>query len=67
MSANLPQPLSHHESLELISVIEGRGLRAARDFICEELKRTDEIATTAISFALAHLAAEYGLDPTGKR
>lgn len=65
MAANLPSPLSQSEA---------EGIAANLRHACDLLQRAmlargvdAAIAEREIAFALAHLAAEYGLDPTGER
>ncbi len=65
MSANLPSPLSQAQSAGLAANLK----RIVGElFFATVQAGTDlEVAKRKLSFTLAHLAAEYGLDPTGKR
>lgn len=65
MGANLPSPLSQQQSESMQSDIATEARRIAHRLLA--LGFAEDIVKRELAFALAHLAAEYGLDPTGAR
>ena len=65
MTTNLPSPLTQAQSAHAAGVIAGHVKSLEREMLKTGFDR--DVVRRELSFALAHLAAEYGLDPTGKR
>lgn len=65
MAANLPSPIGEIQATEVRRNLAGVAKAWADRLVMDGVDR--DIARREISFALAHLAAEYGLDPTGRR